>query len=179
MMYKIKNKHNGGFTLIELLVVVAIIGILSSVVLASLNTARVKGRNVKRLSDLTEIRTALEVYYNDHNSYPINGGWRSECSSLGGYSANNVIPGLVPTYIPSVPSDPTMDKVNSTSCYVYYSPDGIDYALLDHAIIDTGFTYATYPSFIDPARDLGSNSCIVDGSVFWSWKISSPGGLCW
>ena len=59
------KNYKKGFTLIELLVVIAIIGMLSSVVLASLNSARAKGRDAKRLADLRAIATALELYYND------------------------------------------------------------------------------------------------------------------
>jgi general secretion pathway protein G len=66
-------KHKKGFTLIELLVVIAIIGILSSVVLASLNTARKKARDSQRISDLRQIQLALEFFYDDQdpNSYPV------------------------------------------------------------------------------------------------------------
>lgn len=63
-------KENRGFTLIELLVVIAIIGILTAVVIASLNTARVKAQDSQRLSDLKQIQTALEMYYNDYGYYP-------------------------------------------------------------------------------------------------------------
>ncbi|NCU28313.1 MAG: type II secretion system protein [Candidatus Moranbacteria bacterium] len=58
-----------GFTLIELLVVVAIIGILSAVVIASLGGARDKGNDAKRRSDLHQIQNALEIYYNDCGTY--------------------------------------------------------------------------------------------------------------
>lgn len=180
-LYKTKNKSlnsrvNSGFTLIELLVVIAIIGLLSSVVLASLNTARAKGRDAKRLSDIRQIQIALEMYYDSNGVYPNSGGgWRSECD---GITASNVIPGLVPTYIPIFPSDPTMDKINDTSCYLYRS-NGTDYALLDHVITDVGFSYLTQPIFLDPSRDSGSDGCIVDGTGFWARKISSPGGICW
>lgn len=59
-----------GFTLIELLVVIAIIGILSSVVLASLNSARKKGRDARRVADIKQIQLALELYYDANSNYP-------------------------------------------------------------------------------------------------------------
>jgi len=65
------HKYNTrGFTLIELLVVIAIIGILSAVVLASLNTARDKGSDAAIQADITGIRTQAQLFYTDHsNSY--------------------------------------------------------------------------------------------------------------
>jgi prepilin-type N-terminal cleavage/methylation domain-containing protein len=69
-----KNFVSRGFTLIELLVVVAIIGILSSVVLASLNTARTKAKDAARMADVKSLKTAMELYYNDNNGYPTSNG---------------------------------------------------------------------------------------------------------
>ena len=67
------SKQTKGFTLIELLVVISIIGLLSSVVLASLNGARLKASDARRVSNLQEIAKALELYYNAStpNSYPV------------------------------------------------------------------------------------------------------------
>jgi len=79
-----------GFTLIELLVVIAIIGILSSVVLASLNSARAKSRDAKRLSDIKSLQLALELYFDQEKTYPI------------GLGVNY----LVPDYIGQEPKDP-------------------------------------------------------------------------
>jgi len=59
-----------GFTLIELLVVIAIIGLLSTLAVVALNNARQKSRDAKRVSDIKQVQTALELYYNDANSYP-------------------------------------------------------------------------------------------------------------
>jgi prepilin-type N-terminal cleavage/methylation domain-containing protein len=63
---KLKN-FKGGFTLIELLVVIAIIGILSSVVLVSLNSARQKGKDTHIVTDVNELRTQMESDSNGSN----------------------------------------------------------------------------------------------------------------
>lgn len=105
-----------GFTLIELLVVIAIIGVLSSVVMASLNTARIKARDTSRISQLAQIRSALELYYLDHGSYP-----STDCApppgSLTGYNCNGyrysnvpsswaILAGQLAPYIAQLPVDP-------------------------------------------------------------------------
>lgn len=104
---KLRNNIHAGFTLIELLVVIAIIGILASVVLASLDTARSKARDARRLSDLQQLRTALEIYYSSNNRYP-----------PATNSVVSAITGLAPTYIASLPEDPT--RVG-TAGYRYWS----------------------------------------------------------
>ena len=61
--------HKKGFTLIELLVVIAIIGILASVVLASLNSARAKGADAAIKANLANIRAQAEILYDTWSAY--------------------------------------------------------------------------------------------------------------
>ncbi len=103
-----ERQKQSGFTLIELLVVIAIIGILASVVLASLSSARDKARDAARLSQLLEVQKALEMYYADNGTYPAHG----PNSMLGEIGS-----ALAPQYIGSIPLDPTQG--NTTAGYRY------------------------------------------------------------
>ncbi len=73
-------KRNKGFTLIELLVVIAIIGILSSVVLASLNSARIKGNDAAIKSNLSNMRAQAAMYYDTNSKYNTTAGTAIACS---------------------------------------------------------------------------------------------------
>jgi len=95
----LRNKQQKGFTLIELLVVIAIIGLLASVVLLALNSARQKSRDAKRLADVRQIASALELYFND---------------STTGYPAS--LAAMSPTYLTSLPTYPTPNDTGTGQC---------------------------------------------------------------
>ena len=79
-MFTLKNKK--GFTLIELLVVISVIGVLATVIITSLGSARFQSEDVKRLSQVKEVQKALLLYNLDHDDYPgstYSGGWASNC----------------------------------------------------------------------------------------------------
>ena len=112
---KIKIKFNGykkefkksGFTLIELLVVISIIGFLATASIVAFNNARIKARDARRVADLKQISTALELYFDDHNFYP-----PSPC----GYDCDNyyhstnsswqTLQTYLAPYLPKLPVDP-------------------------------------------------------------------------
>lgn len=123
-------KQQKGFTLIELLVVVAIIGVLSSIVLASLNNARVKGRDAKRISEIRQIQNALALYYDKYGQYPAsgqcgattpNGGWTNsvQCLSSGRWLRDSTT--NLSEFIATDPVDPINQNNWPRGAYYYYS----------------------------------------------------------
>lgn len=66
-----KNRPDkkSGFTLIELLVVISIIGLLSSIVLAALSSARLKAQDARLISEMINLRTAAQLYQSSNGQY--------------------------------------------------------------------------------------------------------------
>ena len=113
-----KQRGQKGFTLIELLVVIAIIGILATIVLVSLNTARQKARDTRRISDIRQVALALEMYYDDNSAYPGTSG-----TDQWGVMETAIEAGG--NYMSSVPIDPSAGGV-----YLYrVDATGQDYIL--------------------------------------------------
>lgn len=110
-MNKVKQNQKG-FTLIELLVVIAIIGLLASVVLLALNSARQRSRDAKRLADARQISSALELYNNDAGGYPSTTASLTSTTNPGGVTYI----GLWPTY--PTPIDTPCTSGNSSYAYV-------------------------------------------------------------
>jgi general secretion pathway protein G len=156
----ISTAKNKGFTLVELMVVIAIIGTLSSIVLSSLNNARGQARDAVRKQDFLNLQNALELYHLDNNAYPSTGSAFWGLSVNGGSrttsGANAYIPGLTPSYISVLPSDPRGD-LSGWSGYIYIS-NGTDYKLIDH-INGPEIFPAAGTKFYDPVRPT------------WAWAV--------
>jgi general secretion pathway protein G len=101
-----KKLNKKGFTLIELLVVIAIIGLLSTLAVVALNSARQKSRDARRVADVKQIQTALELFYNDCGSYPLQAA-ATAFSAATSYS-NGCSGGVtLGTFMQQIPTNPT------------------------------------------------------------------------
>ncbi|OGC93915.1 hypothetical protein A2389_02335 [Candidatus Adlerbacteria bacterium RIFOXYB1_FULL_48_10] len=121
-----------GFTLIELLVVIAIIGLLASIVMVSLSSARVKARDAQRAAALHQIRDAVELYASDNGHYPnSNGAWASFDSPT--YAPNPIIAPSAATLsialAPYINNEADPKNLGTDSGYLYMG-DNNNYCIL-------------------------------------------------
>ena len=109
------KKNQKGFTLIELLVVVAIIGLLATLSIVALNNARARARDARRVADVKQIQTALELYYNDYGIYPATGDVDPGGSIASG---STVYMSQIPT-----PPQPADGDCDAATAYTYTQQD--------------------------------------------------------
>ncbi|HAS85111.1 MAG TPA: hypothetical protein DCS23_03540 [Candidatus Yonathbacteria bacterium] len=126
-MNYLHKKSRSGFTLIELLVVIAIVGVLSGIVLQSLQSARYKSQNATRLSDINQIDNALQLYLTKTNaSLPSTAGsWRCVGLTTGtcwiaGYLPATTLNTALAGNISKIPKDPAIATGNG-NYYLYNS----------------------------------------------------------
>ncbi len=104
-------KSKKAFTLIELLVVIAIIGILATIAVISLYNTRAKARDAKRVADIKQVQTALELFFNDMDRYPTAAEFNSGTLASGDKTYMMNIPSA------AMPADGTCD--NTTNQFTY------------------------------------------------------------
>lgn len=158
MATKTKSK---GFTLIELLVVIAIISLLSSIVMVSLNSARMKARDAQRVAILGQIRTAIELYFDDKGYYP-----QSQCGwDCNGYHYSNdnswdVLAADLAPYIKTLSKDP----INTAGCGGPWNANCYSFA---YGNVGRS-TYVPQYDLTAQLEDIGSaHRCAVKGYKFY------------
>ena len=147
-----QKSNSKGFTLIELLVVIAIIGLLSTLAVVALNSARQKSRDSKRVADIKQMQTALELFFADANGYPYMGAsavtlgsasYKSLCkdnpTTVAGAVYKASCAGTDTTYMGLVPQAPTPQDGTCTAVnnpYLFTSVGG------SASAFSTGYTIA-------------------------------------
>lgn len=124
---KIIIRNKKGFTLIELLVVISIIGMLSGIILQSLNSARMKARNIQRLSDIESIATGFQIATTGGTNMLPNSAWsclgKNPCA---GGTYNTALNNLLKTGMSGgvIPTDPLW-KTGLGDAYLYGGDNSI------------------------------------------------------
>ncbi len=147
--FKFSFKPRRGFTLIELLVVIVIIGILATLATVTLSSARAKARDARRVSDVKQIQTALELYYNDVTSYPATALVSDNLALFNGTT----------TYMAKIPGNPLTSDSGCTG-----SPGTLSYYLYSQVTAGTSYSL---------------QYCVTGttGNVTAGTHTATPGGL--
>lgn len=149
-----------GFTLVEILIVVAIIGILASVAIVGLGPVQRRGRDTRRISDMRNAQTALELYFSKCGYYP--GSAESGTTCTGGYTAAASYSAMATSItgsnlgVSKMPDDPL-----SGQNYIYCSSGPARY------IVGAKLEDSSNQALTDPARVTDTCGSVTCGSGNW------------
>lgn len=153
-LQSINYKSSRGFTLIELLVVIAIIGVLAAVVLVSTGSARLKSRDARRLADMQQIKSGLDIHYSWGSGYPATATWDTAQAAFASLECSGVITLKVPNdplsvTNPSMDYDYTQGGTASSGCgETVYSEYKIEFTTEGTTSIGPAGTYFLHPGGI-------------------------------
>jgi prepilin-type N-terminal cleavage/methylation domain-containing protein len=177
-MYKNRN----GFTLIELLVVIAIIGLLASIVLVALSSARAKARDAQRIATLQQIQNALELYNSNVGHYPNTNGTWTAFDPTNGYFNNpivspnavNISAALGPYINGASLIDPSGPTGSGASGYLYDS-NGTDYFVMAWLTPENMNDFPSSAVDFNHCGTISNGQCSLKNNVgFWT-SANAPG----
>lgn len=185
------NNPQRAFTLLELLVVISIIGLLATVIIGSVNVARMKARDAERIKTVQEMRKAIELYYSDYGYYPPlttspandarSGGGTVACSDgvMGTVNWCVLITAIAPYY-----KGGKGDPLNANPNYYYYDADGTTpayYGLMamlesssnDGLVQNDGGFYCTAGACTSPNRgiEFGNEPIYCMENGWGDWRV--------
>lgn len=158
------SAKQAGFTLVELLVVISVIGLLASVILISLNSARAKARDSRRKADLTQISKALELYYDTYGGYPTS-AW-NDSNPFAGYNVYDSLcqQANFAQFMPDCPNDPQYPNVGCYNAEYAYMSDSF------RAPGTPGKKYVLYATLEDQSTtNLDTTSGVYDYNMVNVW----------
>lgn len=161
------TKQKAGFTLIEIIVVSAVVFLMATVAYAAINISKARSRDARRLGDMKQIVTALDIYYDQFGHYPDPHSYKPSVSNCGGYDiSSDAQPFLDPLLTAGILSQSPTDPLNSGNCspgpsgtvyaYQYYAAgtngcpaDKGNYYVLGVRYMETSFgqSYSGSPGF--------------------------------
>ncbi|HMO78519.1 MAG TPA: type II secretion system protein [Candidatus Paceibacterota bacterium] len=186
---KVKKSSLTGFTLIELLVVIGIIAILSSILYANFNEARMIARDKARMTSLKEVQLALELYKAQYGVYPsagvgtcANAGDKFVGPGLGngdfvgcaGINKSRYIDGLVPEFIGALPMDPTFEDQENRG--YYYRSNGTSYKFMSYDTVEVNTVSSPGHEF---ARCPATSGACSGGVPATTYAVYSAGAEDW
>lgn len=166
-----------GFTLIELLTVIFILGVLASVVVVNVSSARVKARDDRRKIDIDTVAQSLELYYAQNKSYPVGVGPTCQIgfSADGGYAIGcyqGLSTILIPNFITALPQDPVHSDSSGypNGDYYAYFLDGAKKKYALDAKLERN------PTTFDPSITCNVPADSVQEGTFYKSGIAKCGG---